>query len=269
MRIITESNIDQLVSMSYSDNINKLLGGGEGDTNLDSLFKKFKDNLIKTIALENDKKVSKIVKKKAETALATPDDKTISVEYAPNSPAYIPNVSDTSSRYDPNSPQYDPNSPQYDPNSPQYDPNSPQYVPNSPQFSPSSPDGPPPPRFQPTSPDDSPPPIRLETNPLSQDLIPNIKNPKLKSQFEELNERDKKLLLQMMEKNKQKKNEKINEIMKKDKMDILETDENKLKLEELVDNPQEDKESTSISTVEPLSSSSTSTDETKSVKFTV
>ena len=70
-----------------------------------------------------------------------------------------------------------------------------------------------------------------------------------------------------MEKNKQKKNEKISEIMKKDKMDILELDENKLKLEEIVDNPEED--STSISTIEPLSSSSTKTDETKSVKFTV
>ena len=50
-------------------------------------------------------------------------------------------------------------------------------------------------------------------------------------------------------------------------MDILELDENKLKLEEIVDNPEED--STSISTIEPLSSSSTKTDETKSVKFTV
>jgi len=74
----------------------------------------------------------------------------------------------------------------------------------------------------------------------------------------------------MMEKNKQKKDEKISEIMKKDKMDILETDENKLKLEEIIGSPEEDQSSTSISTVEPLSSSSsTSTDETKSVKFTV
>ena len=267
MRIITESNIDQLVSMSYSDNINKLLGG-EGDADLDSLFKKFKDNLIKTIALENDKKVGKIVNKKTETLLATSDDKTLSPEYAPYSPAY---ATDTSSQYDPNSPRYDPNSPQFNPSSPD-EPPPPRFQASSPdeppppRFQASSPDGPPPPRFQASSPDE-PPPSRLETNQLSQDLIPSIKNPKLKSQFEELNERDKKLLLQMMEKNKQKKNEKISEIMKKDKMDILELDENKLKLEEIVDNPEED--STSISTIEPLSSSSTKTDETKSVKFTV
>ena len=72
---------------------------------------------------------------------------------------------------------YNPESPAYNPESPAYAPGSPAYNPNSPVYSPYSPEGPPP-------------------------QEPNIQNPELKAQFEELPEPDKKLLMEMLDKKK-------------------------------------------------------------------
>ena len=112
----------------------------------------------------------------------------------------------------------------------------------------------------------------IASNPTYIKYVETIKNPNLKTQFDMLPERDKKLLLRMLEKQKQKKDEKISEIMKNEKMDILETEENKIKL--LIDDKEsEDNDSnnnmaasTSISDVNPLSS--TDAGNVKSIKLT-
>ena len=58
MRIITEDNIDQLMSMSYSDNVYKLLKTNE-DEKLTDLVEKYKKQIHHEIFLENGKKQSK------------------------------------------------------------------------------------------------------------------------------------------------------------------------------------------------------------------
>jgi DNA-directed RNA polymerase II subunit RPB2 len=132
MRIITDENVDQLLSMSYSNNINKLL-----QTN---------DNLL-TIAQNYPRKIKNLLEVKN---INIPDEENIIPEpvilesesyapgsppYAPGSPAYNPN----SPPYAPGSPAYNPNSPPYAPGSPAYNPSSPPYAPGSPAYNPSSP----------------------------------------------------------------------------------------------------------------------------------
>jgi len=53
MRIITEDNIDKLLGLSYSDNINKLL---DESTNLDSLFSNYSRNMGKILSKNQEKK---------------------------------------------------------------------------------------------------------------------------------------------------------------------------------------------------------------------
>jgi len=195
MRIITEDNIDQLMNMSYSDNINKLL--------------KIDDNKIGVAISGYLQSIQKNQQQPTRQRLPTPspefapehasDD---SVPYASASPAYVPNTPPyipTSPAYNPNdSPQYDPNSPQYDPNSPQYDPRTPE---DTPPYAPSSPDFPPPNRFTPHSPEEPPPPI--------QGI--KIKNAEVKAQFDALSERDKIMLMKMIAENKANKDKQVNE----------------------------------------------------------
>ena len=97
IRIITEDNIDQIESMSFSKNIQKLT---------DDNFATPK-NLIRTIQ-------ERISEKQIKRAKIPVDEVETLVEE-------VDNV---------DSPQYEPNSPQYEPNSPQYDTNSPQYFPD-------------------------------------------------------------------------------------------------------------------------------------------
>jgi len=195
MRIITEDNIDQLMNMSYSDNINKLL--------------KIDDNKIGVAISGYLQSIQKNQQQPARQRLPTPspefapehasDD---SVPYASASPAYEPNTPPyipTSPAYNPNdSPQYDPNSPQYDPNSPQYDPRTPE---DTPPYAPSSPDFPPPNRFTPHSPEEPPPPI--------QGI--KLKNEEVKTQFDALPERDKIMLMKMVAEKNANKDKQANE----------------------------------------------------------
>jgi DNA-directed RNA polymerase II subunit RPB2 len=156
MRIITDENVDQLMSMSYSNNIAKLLHKPD-DLSKEEVEKMIKDfvaninmNVIPSMKRQIDEtpemptpvgevEVKMQIKQPSESQQYNPS----SIQYDPNSIQYDPNsirFVPNSPQYDPNSPQYAPNSPQYDPNSPQYDPgSSPQYAPNSPQYNPNSP----------------------------------------------------------------------------------------------------------------------------------
>ena len=123
MRIITEDNVDQLLSMSYSNNINKLMKSNKttaeviGDYGAD----------IRTKMMEEQKQAKRVMPQEQpiipEPAIieTTP----VSPDYAPESPGYGP----------PTPTQYSPGN--YIPNSPEYNPNSPEYIPNSPEYNPS------------------------------------------------------------------------------------------------------------------------------------
>lgn len=192
MRVITEDNIDQLMSLSYSDNINKLAKLEDKNKPLNELITKFKDDLVKLKNKDN----MQVVQKETQKIEFNDDTMEESPQYAPWSPAYEP----TSPEYQPTSPAYQPTSPQYQPTSPQYQPTSPQYNPNSPEYYPYSPQSPTEPsptrQFSPQSP---PSPQPQATTLWRQ---PNIKNEELKKQFESLSERDKILIMNMMDKKK-------------------------------------------------------------------
>ena len=202
MRIITEDNIDQLLNMSYSDNINKLLQTDSGD--ITKLISNYKNNMMVKIRKEDVERVSKI-SRTAQINLqdSPPTDESVpyaegSPAYAPGSPAYNPEspaYAPESPTYAPGSPAYNPNSPAYNPESPAYNPESPAYNPNSPAYAPGSP------AYNPNSPVYSPvySPYSPEGPPPQE---PNIQNPELKAQFEELPEPDKKLLMEMLDKKK-------------------------------------------------------------------
>jgi len=212
MRIITEDNIDQLMNMSYSDNINKLVKLEDKTKSLTELVFKFKSDLMKmrsndigTTAIQREKDLEE---QTVEFNEASPEYAPYSPPYAPYSPAYSPTNSppyaDTSPAYNPtDSPQYNPNSPQYNPNSPQYYPTSPDYNPNaSPPYvvyEPTSPTTPPPPNmvYSPHTPPGPPPQMATINQPV---LLrePKIKNQELKKEFDALPERDKMLLMKMM-----------------------------------------------------------------------
>jgi len=127
MRIITEDNIDQLLSMSYSDNISHLL--------------KIKEPL-KTAVSNVQTEINNIIRQPQKQNLATLiqppiSEENISPEYAPYSPAYVPQASSENQ-----SPEYAPYSPAYVPsNTPSYNSDS------SIGYAPQSPTSPPPPNY--------------------------------------------------------------------------------------------------------------------------
>jgi DNA-directed RNA polymerase II subunit RPB2 len=116
MRIITEENVDQLLSMSYSDNINKLL---KSDKPVEKLIKETIFDIQRTldVKVKNQPYIDETPEIPQPVIVDTPVPVTPvdSPPYAPYSPAY--------------SPEYDPNSPPYAPTSPAYVPNSPPYAP--------------------------------------------------------------------------------------------------------------------------------------------
>ena len=114
MRLITDKNIDNLLGMSYSDNINKLLQS----------TKPVKEVIADYIAnmkykMNTEKKVNGLI----------------------NEVPVLPNENDLTEQ-EKDYESYEANSPEYNPNSPYYVPNSPDYVPNSPEYAalPQSPD---------------------------------------------------------------------------------------------------------------------------------
>ena len=147
MRIITDDNIDQLLSMCYSDNVNKLLQI-EKDKDMKEVILKF-NSKIQNI-LTNQPKHKKIEKeapilpgedlpfpKEEEEEWIIKDRDEPTSEYIPlGSPEYIPSGSP---EYNPTSPAYNPGSPEYNPTSPAYNPGSPEYNPTSPAYNPGSP----------------------------------------------------------------------------------------------------------------------------------
>jgi len=163
MRIITDENVDQLLSMSYSNNISKLLNGPTEQTS------EGMNKLIKDYAGEMTRKQTRPVeeyKLEERPQIPTPiEEENILGE--PVSPAYNP----VSPAYQPVSPAYNPESPAYNPESPEYDP----YSPVSPAYTPF------PIENKPTTPPFAPPPLirRPETPPmpppqLNNNLPPSI-----------------------------------------------------------------------------------------------
>jgi hypothetical protein len=177
MRIITDDNVDQLLSMSFSENINKLM---MSDKPVPELIKQINDNINKQ--LRQDVRVDEVIETPVlpEPVKIESDD----INPTPNSPAYNPNesplFSPNSPAYNPNeSPPFAPNSPAYNPNSPAYNPNSPLYAPNSPAYNPneSPPYAPNSPAYMPSQ---SPPyaPNSPAYNPYESDSESNINKSK-------------------------------------------------------------------------------------------
>jgi len=108
LRIITEDNIEQIESMSYSDNIKKL-------TQNELMEPK---GLINAIYRKLQNKQQKLLTPSGEFTPEIPEE-----VISDDSPQYP----DDNSPYDTNRPLYNPNSPLYNPNSRVYDPNSPPY----------------------------------------------------------------------------------------------------------------------------------------------
>jgi DNA-directed RNA polymerase II subunit RPB2 len=127
MRIITDENVDQLLGMSYSNNVNKLLKSSEPtEAALKNAWKNLSQELKQN--------------KGRETLYESPVlpepvnlDEMSSPELNPESPAYAPG---SSPQFNPETPPFNPGSPAYAPGSPAYAPGSPAYAPGSPAYAP-------------------------------------------------------------------------------------------------------------------------------------
>jgi DNA-directed RNA polymerase II subunit RPB2 len=182
MRIITDDNIDQLLSMSYSDNINKLLQVGNID--LKDVTKKYLEDMNVNIYKENNANMEKINVQPETPSIPKPVKLTSDELLEPidlDSPPYPPG---SPQQYD--SPQYPPRSPQqYD--SPPYPHGSPQDIVNTPG-SPQQYDSPP---YPPGSPQDIAIPIETEkftrvpivdNSESSSSTMPSLEGAKISSQ---------------------------------------------------------------------------------------
>ena len=199
MRIITDDNIDQLQSMSYSNNINKLLHKPEDKTSesMEALIKEYVANITTS---QNQKQTYRDIGEEypiiptplGESDIITPGE---SPPYAPTSPAYVPGDSPPYAPYSPpyaptspayvagDSPPYAPASPTWTPGSPvwrpgvsqkgspDYNPDSPPYAPYSPPYAPYSPP------YAPTSPPYAPTSPQLPPPAYDSTLSPNAPNP--------------------------------------------------------------------------------------------
>jgi hypothetical protein len=113
MRIVTDDNVDQLLSMSYSDNINKLL--------------QVDNKELKDVTKEYTQKMNALIYKDNNTIKGVYIEEPVIPE-----PVMLTSEEQTTPPNVPVTPVYDPNSPPYAPGTPVYDPNSPPYAPNSP-----------------------------------------------------------------------------------------------------------------------------------------
>jgi len=164
MRVITESNIDQLMNMSYSNNINKLL-----NDNIDV------DNLIKNYL----KDITQKIREDERTAYQVDKEQNMkSVDTSPEySPTYVPTYVPTSTDYSPPSTDTSYESPDFASYSPAYVPQSSLQQNNEESF-------------------------EIQTNEEENPEI-NIKDTQLKAQYDALPEKDKKLLLNMIAKDRE------------------------------------------------------------------
>jgi DNA-directed RNA polymerase II subunit RPB2 len=151
MRLITEDNIDQMETMAFSNNIEKL----SGLTN----FNDFKNKIKTSLNITNDYEPTTDTPQSATTPMSI-----LSSIFTPSTPDLSTPEFKTPQRasasWSPSSPEYAPGSPLYQPSTPDFPP------PKSPLYQPSTPDFPPPksPTYQPTTPD-YPPPADLSTSP--------------------------------------------------------------------------------------------------------
>ena len=143
MRIITEDNIEQLESMSFSNNIDLLLNKKNVDVR--NIVKDIK-NILRN---ESTIKTPLSIVEELSSEKKTEDDSPVYNPLSPNhsyenknSAIYTPYQLD-SPDYPPGSPAYPPGSPDYPPGSPAYPPGSPAYPPGSPAYPPGSPAYPP------------------------------------------------------------------------------------------------------------------------------
>jgi hypothetical protein len=199
MRIITDENVDQLLSMSYSNNITKLL---EMPDNTD--LKQSIDNYVFEV-----KKALSIATKyngpNETPELPEPVEVDSSIPYAPYSPAYEPTSDELNQNYNATSPAYVPG---YSPNEspPQYaysaqpntinitsqlqqvapPPTTPPYNPNLPLFQPVI-NSQPIPQQVINSPSISPPIQQLSNEIQSNDSLPEV-NPPSKTNILEVEE---------------------------------------------------------------------------------
>jgi DNA-directed RNA polymerase II subunit RPB2 len=168
MRIITDENVDQLLSMSYSNNINKLLHKDPDNSveKMDKIIKEYAKQM--TAAQTTTFEPYKI--DEVEMPSVSPDINPETPPYAPGSPDFNPETPP----YAPGSPVFNPESPPYAPGSPVFNPESPPYAPGSPVFNPESP---------PYAPDSNPesPPYAPDSNPESPPYAPDspVFNPEL------------------------------------------------------------------------------------------
>ena len=138
MRIITDDNVDQLLSMSYSNNINKLLNKPEdrNSENLNSIIKDY----IKTInnAIQNQPREYNEFQEEPQIPAPIQEGDIIdlsklnkNIEESPEINMYLEGDAPPSPLYPPDSPLYPPPSPTYAPPSPAYNLDvSPAYAPN-------------------------------------------------------------------------------------------------------------------------------------------
>jgi hypothetical protein len=119
MHIITEDNVDQLLSMSYSDNIHKLTKSNEPT---EILLKNLSNDLKRDLKQNREKVINYDAREEYNPSMEFVEQEEVfnqgSPQYAPESPQYAPE-----------SPQYAPGSLAY---SPQYNPESPQYAQETP-----------------------------------------------------------------------------------------------------------------------------------------
>jgi hypothetical protein len=255
MRIITEDNIDQLMNMSYSNNINKLLKMDD-DTKLHIVLGSYVADISSKMKQGLSISKNRIPTPSPEFAPNEPervsDD---SVPYADASPAYVPPYEAKANKYDADSDQYNPYSTDI--------PHTPSEPPPSPNFQPRSPDEPPPsPNFQPRSPDETPPPIEGI----------KLKNEEVKTQFDALPERDKIMLMKMVaEKNANKDKKEVEESVIANPISLKKSEESSdvTSILKVPEDKQDDESSSSSSSTDNNSGDQESNSSVKSVSFNV
>ena len=131
MRIITEENIEQIENMTFSKNINILLGEKELNMKkyIDDVHQQGKNTGVRKEIIEQE------ITPEPKSSAYLPKTPEYSPDlFAPGSPAYAP---DGTPVYNPQTTEYAPGSPAYAPDgTPVYNPQSPEYAPGSPAYSP-------------------------------------------------------------------------------------------------------------------------------------
>ena len=148
MRVITEDNVDQLTSMSYSNNISLLL---KDDKITPKGVQEMNEKLRLTRGdgvVSDEPRYGYQPRSPDEPGYGyqprSPDEPGYGYQpRSPDEPGYGP-FSPRSPPFQPTSPKFEPRSPPFEPRSPPFEPRSPPFEPRSPPFSPHSPEGLPP-----------------------------------------------------------------------------------------------------------------------------